>query len=546
MARAERKNPVWGKGWREQVWSQVSQPFDLIVVGGGITGAGILREATRAGLQAVMLEAGDFASGTSSRSSKLVHGGLRYLRDGKLRLTLESVQEREHLLREGRGLITPLGFLLANSKEDSVPGWVFGMGLVLYDLMGLQWGHRHYSAEAMRALCPPLTDQGLVGGYRYFDAQTDDARLVLRVIRESVADGALALNYARVDELLLGRNGEVHGVLVSDRSLPDAGPSIEVRAGVVINATGAWADGLRASVGGRPRLRQLRGGHLVFPWQRLPVTRAVTFLHPSDGRPVFAIPWEGVTLFGTTDVDHTENINREPTMSPGEIDYLLNGLRRAFPASALDESDIQCTFAGVRGVLDTGKEDPSKESREHILWDEQGLVTLTGGKLTTFRTMAIDALKRVRRRLPVGVWPLRKARVLDELPALSGDLDCLTPSTRGRLLGRYGREAGSVLQCAGEPKPELIGDLPTLWAELRWAARSEGVVHLDDLLSRRMRLALTLPGGGLNELDEIRSIVQPELGWDDARWEREARDYAQTWLSHYAPPYARQDARGRK
>jgi glycerol-3-phosphate dehydrogenase len=527
---------VWTNNWRDDVWSQLSQPFDLIVVGGGITGAGILREASRAGLRTLMIEAGDFASGTSSRSSKLVHGGLRYLRDGKLRLTLVSVQEREHLLREGRGLVTPLGFLLANFEDDSIPSWVFGIGLILYDLMGLQWGHRHYSPHAMRSLCPQLTIAGLEGGYRYFDAQTDDARLVLRVIRESVADGVLALNYARAEDLLLGRDGEVHGVVVSDLAPDGNGRSVEVRASVVINATGVWADGLRMKLGGSPRLRRLRGGHLVFPWSRLPLTRAVTFLHPTDGRPVFAFPWEGVTVFGTTDVDHRASLEHEPAVSPAEIDYLLGGLQRAFPESELEESDIQCSFAGVRGVLDTGKEDPSRESREHVLWDEKGLITLTGGKLTTFRTMALDALNRVRRRLPAGTRPLRKVRVLDQLPPPSEELACLPPSAQSRLLGRYGAEAGSVLDCLDRAAPEAIGPLPALWAELRWAARAEGVVHLSDLLERRVRLSLTLPKGGLNEMDRIRALVQDELGWDDRRWESEAHAYAASWNAHHAPP----------
>jgi len=529
---------VWTQGWRDRTWERCSQPFDLLVVGGGITGAGILREATRAGLRALMVEAGDFASGTSSRSSKLVHGGLRYLKDGKLHLTLVSVQEREHLLREGRGLVTPLGFLLATFDRDPVPPWVLGAGLVLYDLMGLQWGHRHYSASALRSLCPPLTDQGLQGGFRYFDAQTDDARLVLRVIREAVADGALALNYARAEELLLGRDGSVRGAAIVDQDDAAGGRSLEVQAGVVINATGAWADGLRASVGGGPRLRKLRGSHLVFPWPRLPLTRALTFLHPSDGRPVFAFPWEGVTVFGTTDVDHGGPLADEPAISPAEIDYLMEGLQRAFAGAAPRESDIQSTFAGVRGVLNTGKANPSKESREHLLWDEKGLVTVTGGKLTTFRTMALGALNRVRHHLPVGTERLRKARMLDVPNPPGPRLACLPPAVQSRLIGRYGSEAGSVLDCSSEPQPDSIGTLPALWAELRWAARSEGVLHLDDLLARRLRLSLTLPGGGLDDLDRIRGTIQGELGWDDDRWEREVERYRAAWRSHHAPPAA--------
>ncbi len=526
---------MWTRGWREVAWNDVSTPFDVIVVGGGITGAGILREATRVGLRALLVEQGDFASGTSSRSSKLVHGGLRYLRDAKLRLTLLSVHEREQLLREGRGLVTPLGFLLATFEEDAVPPWVFGLGLVIYDLMGLKWGHRHYSPQGMRVLCPPLTSRGMRGGFRYFDAQTDDARLVLRIIREAVAEGGTALNYARADQLLRGRDGRVRGILLNDRASSAGGKSVEIHARVVINATGAWADDLRSGAGGRPRLRKLRGSHLVFPWRRLPLTRSVTFLHPVDGRPVFAIPWEGVTLFGTTDVDHADAADN-PRLALGELDYLLAGLERAFPDSRLGEDDVLSCFSGVRGVIDTGKADPSKELREHVLWDERGLLTVTGGKLTTFRSMAHDALRAVRRSLPdVGGFN-RRSRMLDRLDARAASLAGTDPAQLPRLLGRYGHQAADLVESAHEGEMAAIHGLPALWAELRWAARSEAVVHLEDLLVRRVRLAHTLAAGGLEDMERIRAIAQPELGWDDRLWEEEALAYRTAWQAQYSLP----------
>ena len=256
---------IWNASWRDQVWGDLSTPWDVIVIGGGITGGGILREAARQGWRVLLVEAGDFASGTSSRSSKLVHGGLRYLRNAKLRLTLTSVRERQQLLKQGRGLVNPLSFLLANYYRDPVPSWVFGLGLVLYDLMGLQWGNRHYGPEALRSFCPQLTPEGLQGGFRYFDAQTDDARLVLRVIREAVQDGGAALNYARVDGILRTRNGRVHGVLLRDQTPGGLGRTAELHALQVINATGVWADGLRNQLGSRERLRRLRGQPLGLP-----------------------------------------------------------------------------------------------------------------------------------------------------------------------------------------------------------------------------------------------------------------------------------------
>lgn len=521
----------WTQGWRDRVWSALSQPWDVIVIGGGITGAGILREAASAGLRVLLVEAGDFASGTSSRSSKLVHGGLRYLKQGEIRLTFESVRERERLLREGRGLIQQLGFLMPNFSGDRPPAWVFGLGLAVYDTLALQWTHRHYDALDMRDLCPPLAERGLLGGYRFFDAITDDARLVLRIIREAVRGGGVALNYARVENVLRDGAGQACGVALRDQA-DRSGRTHEVQARAVINASGAWADDLRAHLGARRRLRHLRGSHLIFPAPRFPLRRAVSFLHPRDRRPVFALPWEGVTLFGTTDVDHGRAVEADPAIGPAESAYLLEALRYAFPSLDLCAGDVLATLAGVRAVVDTGQADPSKESREHVLWNENGLVTVTGGKLTTFRLMAHAALRAVRAQISA---PLsgRPRRVLEAAPALAADLH---PMLAARLTGRYGADAPELVAAAQPGELDSIADSVALWAELRWAARAEGVVHLHDLLLRRVRLGLLLPEGGLPHLSRIRAIVQPELGWDDARWEREADEYARLWQASYAPP----------
>lgn len=524
---------MWNTDWRDRVWDRLGEPWDIVVIGGGITGAGILREAARAGMRTLLIEAADFAAGTSSRSSKLVHGGLRYLRDAKLRLTLVSVQERETLLKQGRGLVTPLGFLLANFNDDKIPAWVFGAGLILYDLMGLRWGHHHYGPDGLRALCPQLGSEDLTGGFRYFDAQTDDARLTLRVIREAVMEGGLAINYVLVEGLLRDHSGSVRGVQITDQAPGREHRSAEVKARVVINATGAWADELRRKVGASNRIRKLRGSHLIFNRQKLPLNRAVTFLHPEDGRPVFAFPWEGVTLFGTTDVDQSESLEYEPRISPPEVDYLLSGLRKAFPEAALTEKDVRTTFTGVRGVVDTGRVDPSKESREHVLWNENGLVTVTGGKLTTFRVMAHDALRSIRKRLPKEAPLTQRGRILDLPPSERCMPSGLDGATCQRLLGRYGRETPSMLAHARSEDLKRIGDSPYSWLELRFAAREEGVVRLDDLLLRRLRLGITLPNGALDVLDQIRSIAQPELGWDDIRWNSEADRYQQIWRRAY-------------
>jgi glycerol-3-phosphate dehydrogenase len=527
---------MWEHGWRDRVWSSLDVGWDLIVIGGGITGAGILREATRAGLRALLVEAGDFASGTSSRSSKLVHGGFRYLRNGQLKLTLESVRERERLLREGRGLVTPLSFLLAGFDGDRIPLWLYGVGLGVYDLLALRWGHRRYDPAGMMALCPQLDRQGLEGGYRYIDAETDDARLVLRVLREAIRDGGTALNYARVVELQRLRSGRVVGVTLQDEAPPRSKRLAEVRGSAIINATGVWADELRTQIGGKPCLRHLRGSHLVFPWERLPLTRAASFLHPADQRPVFAFPWEGVTILGTTDVEHDAPLETDPAISPSEVDYLLGAAEHAFPAVELGQADVLSTFSGIRAVHDTGQFDPSRESREHILRRESNLLTVTGGKLTTFRLMAHGALRAVRTSITNLSRLDRNWRVLDPPPSAENLPSKLEPSVRLRIIGRHGDDAGRVLACAGADELGPIGHSVALWAELRWAARAEGVVHLDDLLLRRVRLGLLLPDGGSSWLPRVRKIAQSELGWDDDRWGQEVERYFALWKRAYSPP----------
>ena len=523
---------MWNKGWRESIWSQLDGEFDLIVIGGGITGAGILREAARAGLKAILFEQSDFASGTSSRSSKLVHGGLRYLKNAQIKLTWESVHEREHLLKEGRGLVMPLPFVMANFRGDKTPGWVFGVGLTMYDIMALKWNHASYNLNGLRNLVPQLASPELVSGFRYFDAQTDDARLVLRVIQEATKDGALALNYVCVEGLIKTKN-RVTGVAVRDLA-PGLGKTSEVRARVVVNATGAWADIMRAQVGERARLRVLRGSHIFLPQSKLPITRAVTFLHPSDGRPVYILPWEGVTLVGTTDVDHETTISTNLHISRAESEYLMESVRHAFPTLGLKQFDVQSSLAGVRAVVDTGKADPSKESREFVLWNESGLLTVSGGKLTTFRLMAQKSLRAVRSNLPGHPRLGSEQRVLDPLPPETTICD-VPPELRLRLMGRFGAQTCNLVNAAQPGELQAIAPSPSLWAELRWAARSEGVIHLDDLLARRVRLNINLPNGGMEEMEKIRKIVQPELGWSDEYWEQEEKAYWEIWAAFYSP-----------
>jgi len=525
---------VWKKGWREGAWSDLDQPWDLIIIGGGITGAGVLRQAVQAGLKTLLVEAHDFGSGTSSRSSKLVHGGLRYLRTAQLKLTLESVREREYLLKQGRGLVNQLSFLYARLDGDHMPGWMFGLGLCAYDLMARQWQHRSYDNYDMRELCPPLTSPELRGGYRYFDAQTDDARLVLRLIRESVKLGGLALNYARVEKLLLTQEGTVRGVALRDTS-GETDKTVEVKAKVVINATGVWVDELRNELGRPARMRPLRGSHLIIQQERLPLSRAVTFLHPQDGRPVFALPWEGVILFGTTDLDHQDNLVTDPHISAGEVEYLLGGLQAVFPGQELDYPDITATFAGLRPVVNTGKSDPSRESREYAVWDENGLITVAGGKLTTFRLMARDTLKKARRYLSTNSFNHQLPALLPHLE----DVEALSfrkyysPSQQLRLLGRYSTDTLAGLSMVDPMKHQSIPGTPYSWAELGEIAGREAAVHLDDLLLRRLRVGLLIPEGGRDLMGQLGEVIRPAMGWTETRWDQEAQAYLKLIQSAY-------------
>lgn len=524
-------------GWRTSVWADLTQPWDVIVIGGGIVGAGVFREAVEAGLKTLLLEGHDFSSGTSSRSSKMVHGGLRYLKNAQIKLTLDSSRERQRLIHEGEGLIDPLHFKLVNYHGDHTPGWVFGLGLIAYDLLALRWKHSKLSRQRLKEICPQLNEKRLVGGYGFYDAQTDDARLVYRVIQEGQSAGGTAINYARVEGLLRNSKGKVCGVQVKDALTRE---EKEIRAGLVINASGAWADELRGKIGRPPRLRLLRGSHLIFPRKRVPLDDAISFLHPDDHRPVFAFSWEGATLVGTTDVDHDHPMSTDPWISPQETDYLMKAVNHIFDCLNLTTDDILSTFAGIRSVLDTGKADPSKEARDEILWDEDGLITITGGKLTMFSHMAQRTLRFARKYLPENIKIDKDKRALDRIngekirPVIEAPL--LTTQQKLRLIGRYGYHAPDLILSAASNELESIHTTPTLWAELMWAAGHEQVVHLDDLLLRRTRIGSLLPQGGLPIMHLVRELCQPPLGWDDTRWQAEVLAYQQLYAQSYSLP----------
>lgn len=506
------------------------ETFDLVVVGGGITGVGVAREASRRGIRTLLLEQMDFAWGTSSRSSKMVHGGLRYIAKGDVKLTRDALRERERLIREAPYLIERLGYWFGHRKGKFPGPLAFGVLCAIYDrLAGIRDRRFVPRDEVLREFAGFFAD-GLVGSTRYTDSVTDDARLVLRALDEAIADGTRALSYVKVVDLV--RDGDrVAGVVARDAV---GGRSFTVRARAVINATGAWADSLRQPITGESKVRPLRGSHLVFAKSRLPVSEAIVFQHDDDSRPVFIFPWEGTTVVGTTDLDHRESLDVEAHISAVELDYLLRGANAQFPGAMLRASDVVSTYAGVRPVVASGRGlDPSQERREHAVWDDHGLVTVTGGKLTTFRTIALDVLRAAA--------PHLGRRIEDDGAPVYRPFDLSIGSAmplrvRGRILGRYGFRAADFLDAMPAEELEPVGDTTTLYADLRWGARNERVVHLDDLLLRRTRLGNLLPRGGEAFVERIRAIVQPELGWSDDTFALEWRRYREIVDRYYGLP----------
>lgn len=526
---------MWQAQGRDQLPAILAREWDIVIIGGGITGAGILLEAARRGLRALLVEQRDFAWGTSSRSSKLVHGGLRYLKEGKLQLTRDSVRERQHLLHEAAGLVEPQSFAFADYRGRKPGRWLFSLGLAVYDRMAGQRARHYFPPDEFLLLAPHIKRADLNGGMCYQDAKTDDARLVLRVLQEARDAGGVAVNYLAAKRVLR-TDGKARGVELRDAA---SEATYSVNAKVVISATGAWADGLRLQQGAKPMLRPLRGSHLVLPAWRLPVAQAISLMHPQDGRPVFAFPWEGVTLVGTTDVDHGEDMRQEAAITPQEVAYLMAALEFQFPQLGLTLDDIIATYAGVRPVIDSGKADPSKEGRDHVVLLEDGLLTVTGGKLTTFRLIALDALKHAAPLLPEWHDALQPAPIFGFTQPLPDDTELdvrLDAQRRQRLQGRYGKHAAALIAAAQPSELELIAGTETHWAELRWTVRTEAVMHLEDLLLRRTRLGLQLRAGGAEILPRIRAICQPELGWSDQQWDAEQTAYLALWHQHYSLP----------
>jgi glycerol-3-phosphate dehydrogenase len=519
---------------------------DLLVVGGGITGAGVLRDAASRGLRALLVERDDFASGTSGRSSKMVHGGLRYIAEGQLGVTRESCRERDRLLRLDPHLVEPLPFLFPSFDGGRYPLWKVGAALAVYAALAnfrRTARFRMLGPAGALAFCPALRRDGLRGAGLYTDGQADDARLVLETLASARRLGAErrtaaeAVNHAELAELLCDANGRLTGARVRDRL---DGRTYAVAAGAVVNAAGPAAERVRGLGGraARPELRPAKGVHLVLAASRVPAAGAVTF-DADDGRSLFLAPWGEVALLGTTDA-WSDEIDA-PAVTIEEVHYLLDAANEAFPGAGLNTNDIRAVYAGVRPLAASGGEasPPGSVSREHRLWeDPSGLVSVVGGKLTTHRAMGEALVDRALARLPRARAaaagrsrtfdrPLRDEAVpVKELAAALEARFALDPRVAGQLARRCGREAEALLEATPPAEHRPIGGSRHCAAELRFAWRRECPASLCDLLERRTRVALLAAGQGLPELGQLAAVAAEEAGWDDARRAEEMARYA--------------------
>jgi len=524
---------------------------DLLIIGGGITGAGAARDAARRGIRVVVVEQGDIASGTSSRSSKLVHGGLRYLEQGEVSLVFEAVAERRILLEIAPHLVHPMPFLLPVFGDSRRGMFTINIGMWLYDGLSLFRSpkvHKTLSREKVLKAEPALRSDGLKGAPVYYDCATDDARLTLETMLDAERHGAEIRTHTRVTRLL--REGqqvvaaEVHDQLTGEVST--------IRAKAIVNATGPWSDDTRALDGTIPnsRMRPTKGIHIVVSAKRLQVTHAVVCLHPTDGRVFFTIPWGEETYIGTTDTDF-EGDPGAVNASSEDVAYLIAATNDYFPNASISADDVIATWAGVRPLVSQeAAENESSVSREHIITVEpDGLITIAGGKLTTYRRMGTELINQVLETLEdrgVGLTGLQMPETdLNPLPgavgwpesgdceavaerilAVSGDL--LTESTATLLSKSYGMRGINIAELVvADPTlaVPLIDGRPEIAAQIVWAATEELAATVSDAMIRRTQLYYRDPNQGLDAVDTVAGLLATQLGWSSEEAARHADNY---------------------
>lgn len=560
---------------RRVIWQNLErETYDLLIIGGGINGAGIARDAVLRGLKVLLVEKSDFAAGTSSKSSKLIHGGLRYLQQAEFGLVFEAVNERSLLLKLAPHLVRPLEFLVPTYRGQAPGRTLLHCGLLIYDALakfsapGL---HHAYDARKLLLREPGLRTERLTGGVTYFDSVTDDARLTLENVLDARLHGAELLTYARVTGFLfeknraLGESNAIAGVELCDELEPSR--KARVRARVTVNATGPWADlmlrTLEADESGErlaraPLLRPTKGMHVVVDAARLPVHHAVVMTKPEDRRVIFAIPWPDVdvpaasrTVIGTTDTDYGGDPDRVAS-DASDVAYLLACANYYFPAAELSADDVLSTWAGLRPLSMPSSVglSASQVSREHRILHRKGLLTIIGGKLTTYRRIAAEvvdlAFAQLGREAPpcsTGERPLPGAVGL--LPAESGiePLDSIMLALRAlghpvidmqvarHLANQYGVRALDIARrmqksgCDDIDQERLDPELPHLLCEVDVAVREEEALRLEDVLARRLPLLLLARDQGLGCAERVAQRMAELLGWSQERTAAELAHY---------------------
>ncbi len=500
--------------------------FDICIIGGGITGAAIARDASLRGLKVLLLEKNDFAYGTSSRSSKLIHGGVRYLEQLEFGLVHESTRERARLWKLAPHLVKPLPFLFPAYKTSRVPLWKLNAGLWLYDFLAMfrvPSLHRLYNKERSLKEEPGLRTQELDGCIFYWDAATDDARITLSNILDAVSNGATVVSRAKVTGIQWNQNvgvdnKQAHTLTINDEM--SRAQHFSVKAKVVVIATGPWSDQTLSLLGisHQKLMAPTRGSHIVVPAAKFPLKHAVVMTHPKDGRVLFSIPWEESTIIGTTDL-FDANSPDVTQVSPEEVTYLLDSAKYYFPNVHLNKDDIQSTWTGVRPLLAPPSDGSTASdiSREHhIEWLTQGALLIAGGKLTTHREMAEQAVDRIYKESshwesPLNVWKKTQTHTRPlpqfEFPAAKGSLLTLDEN------------------------------------DLRGLLRTQMVLSLEDLLVRRTPLYYKAQNNGLDWLKKNKNIVCEELGWSEERYQLDLNAYYRYLEHHIGHPLGRSISR---
>jgi glycerol-3-phosphate dehydrogenase len=504
-----------------------SQTWDLLVVGGGATGLGVAVDAAARGYTTVLLEQGDLGQGTSSRSTKLVHGGVRYLRQGNIHLIVGALRERGLLLTLAPHLVHRFRFVVPAYAWWEAPYYSFG--LALYDLLAGKHslGRSSWiSREQTLAVLPTIRPEGLRGGVQYYDGVFDDARLLVNLAQTAVEQGAAVVNYVRVERLLKGRDGLVEGVVAVDR---EGDVELEIRARVVVNATGPFSDCLRGmdQPEGRAIIAPSQGAHVVLSRRFLPEEAALMVPRTPDGRVLFAIPWHGHVIVGTTDTP-VESVPLEPKPFAEEIDFLLD-TAGGYLARPPKRADVLSSFAGIRPLVRGGEgKSTAALSRDHYLEvSSSGLVTICGGKWTTYRQMAEDT---VNRAAEVGHLPRRPCTTMSLL--IHGHAATPPPSDP---LAEYGSDAEEI-RALERDRPDLGRSLHVDWSirasQVVWAVRSEMARTVDDVLFRRTRVASLDIRAAMAMAPDVAALLAVELGRDEA-WSREQLDAFQRLATAY-------------